>query len=141
MGKRRHFDSSNRNEKSHNVEPLYTSNSPWDPLNQPGFERRDQSYVRKIKPQNANQSLLMDAMAQHNLVVAVGPAGTGKTYLAITAAVEALEAGRVDRIILSRPAVEAGETLGFLPGDLQEKMSPFLRLFMMRSMTAWAANV
>ena len=66
-------------------------------------------------------------MAQHSLVVAVGPAGTGKTYLAITAAVEALEAGRVDRIILSRPAVEAGETLGFLPGDLQEKMSPFLR--------------
>ena len=127
MGKRRHFDHSNRNEKTHNVEPLYTSNSPWDPLNQPAFERRDQSYIRKIKPQNANQAALIDAMAQNNLVVAAGPAGTGKTYLAITAAVEALEAGKVDRIILSRPAVEAGETLGFLPGDLQEKMSPFLR--------------
>jgi phosphate starvation-inducible PhoH-like protein len=127
MGKRRHFDHSNRNEKSHNVEPLYAKSSPWDPLNQPAFDRRDQSYVRKIKPQNANQSLLLDAMAQNSLVVAAGPAGTGKTYLAITAAVEALEAGRVDRIILSRPAVEAGETLGFLPGDLQEKMSPFLR--------------
>ena len=127
MGKRRQFEHSNRNEKAHNVEPLYASKSPWDPLNSPSFERRDQSYVRKIKPQNANQTLLHEAMAQNNLVVAVGPAGTGKTYLAITAAVEALEAGKVDRIILSRPAVEAGETLGFLPGDLQEKMSPFLR--------------
>ena len=126
MGKR-HSDHSNRHEKSHNVEPLYPSKSPWDPLNQPSFERRDQSYVRTIKPQNANQTLLLEAMAKHNLVVAAGPAGTGKTYLAITAAVEALEAGRVDRILLSRPAVEAGETLGFLPGDLQEKMSPFLR--------------
>jgi phosphate starvation-inducible PhoH-like protein len=123
MGKRH----SDRHEKSHNVEPLYPSKSPWDPLNQPGIDRRDQSYVRKIKPQNANQTRLLEAMANHNLVVAAGPAGTGKTYLAITAAVEALEAGRVDRIILSRPAVEAGETLGLLPGDLQEKMSPFLR--------------
>src|ERR1700674_5085701 len=127
MGKRRHFESSTRADKSHNVEPLYASKSPWDPLNQPSFERRDQSYVRKIKPQDANQSALLEAMAQHNLVVAAGPAGTGKTYLAITAAVEALEAGRVDRIILSRPAVEAGETLGFLPGDIQEKMAPYLR--------------
>ena len=127
MGKRRQFDHSNRNEKSHNVEPIYGSKSPWDPLNQPAFDRRDQSYIRKIKPQNANQELLLEAMAKNSLVVATGPAGTGKTYLAITAAVEALEAGRVDRIILSRPAVEAGETLGFLPGDLQEKMSPFLR--------------
>ena len=127
MGKRRHFEHSDRNDKTHNVEPLYKKNSPWDPLNQPAFDRRDQSYVRKIKPQNANQTALYEAMAKHNLVVATGPAGTGKTYLAISAAVEALEAGRVDRIILSRPAVEAGETLGFLPGDLQDKMAPFLR--------------
>ena len=127
MGKRR--DQLNRKEKFYNVEPLYGRNSPWDPLNSPAFDRRDQSYVRKVKPQNANQSLLLDAMAENALVVSVGPAGTGKTYLAITAAVEALEAGRVDRIILSRPAIEAGETLGFLPGDLQEKMSPFLRWF------------
>jgi phosphate starvation-inducible PhoH-like protein len=127
MSKRRHFESSNRNDQ-HNIEPMYKTNSPWDPLNQPGFEqRRDQSYIRKIKPQNANQASLMEAMAKHSLVVAAGPAGTGKTYLAITAAVEALEAGRVDRIILSRPAVEAGETLGFLPGALEEKMAPFLR--------------
>ena len=118
MTKRHRFESHSshsRHEKTHNVEPLYGSKSPWDPLNQPGFDRRDQSYIRKIKPQNANQSALIDAMAQNNVVVAVGPAGTGKTYLAISAAVEALEEGRVDRIILSRPAVEAGETIGFLP--------------------------
>ena len=127
MTKRRHFEQSNRYEKAHNVEPLYTSNSPWDPLNQPSFERRDQSYLRKIKPHNANQAALLEAMAKNSLVVAVGPAGTGKTYLAISAAVEAMEAGRVDRIVLSRPAVEAGESIGFLPGDLQEKMAPFLR--------------
>ncbi|MDD3370743.1 MAG: PhoH family protein [Alphaproteobacteria bacterium] len=125
MGKR--YDRLSRTEKAYNVEPLYGRNSPWDPLNNPAFDRRDQSYVRKVKPQNVNQSLLMEAMAENSLVMALGPAGTGKTYLAITAAVEALEAGQVDRIILSRPAVEAGETLGYLPGDLQEKMSPFLR--------------
>ncbi len=128
MGKRRNFEYGNRHhDKPHNVEPLYTTNSPWDPLNQPAFHRRDQGYVRKIKPQNANQSTLLEAMAKHSLVVAAGPAGTGKTYLAISAAVEALEAGRVDRIILSRPAIEAGESIGFLPGALEEKMAPFLR--------------
>lgn len=130
MAKRRSYESSNRNDKSHythNVEPLYASNSPWDPLNQPSFDRRDQSYVRTVKPQNANQRLLLDAMSEHNLVIAAGPAGTGKTYLAISAAVEAMEAGKVDRIVLSRPAVEAGETIGFLPGDMHEKMAPFLR--------------
>jgi phosphate starvation-inducible PhoH-like protein len=127
MSKRRHYDHSNRSEKSWNVEPLYTGQSAWDPLNNPAFDRRDQSYIRKIKPQNSNQAALIEAMAKHHLVVAAGPAGTGKTYLAISAAVEALEAGRVDRIVLSRPAVEAGETLGFLPGDIQEKMSPYLR--------------
>jgi phosphate starvation-inducible PhoH-like protein len=106
----------------------HRSSHPWDPLEQPAFlGRRDQSYVRKVKPQSPNQALFIEAMAKHNLVIAVGPAGTGKTYLAISAAVEALEAGRVDRIILSRPAIEAGESLGFLPGDLHEKMAPFLR--------------
>jgi phosphate starvation-inducible protein PhoH and related proteins len=127
MSKRRHFDHSNRNERSHNVEPLFTGQSSWDPLNNPAFDRRDQSYVRKIKPQNANQAMLWEAMAKHHLVVAAGPAGTGKTYLAISAAVEALEAGRVDRIILARPAIEAGESIGYLPGDIQEKMAPYLR--------------
>ncbi len=101
--------------------------SAWDPLEQPGFGRREQRYVRKIRPQNANQASLLEAMAKENMIVAIGPAGTGKTYLAISSAVEALESGRVDRIILSRPAVESGEHLGFLPGDLQEKMAPYLR--------------
>jgi len=69
----------------------------------------------------------MKAIREHNLALALGPAGTGKTYLAISAAVEAFEEGKVSRIILSRPAVEAGESLGFLPGDMQEKLAPYLR--------------
>ncbi len=74
-----------------------------------------------------NQRRLMEAIDSHHLSLALGPAGTGKTYLAISAAVEAFEEGRVGRIMLSRPAVEAGESLGFLPGDLQEKLAPYLR--------------
>jgi phosphate starvation-inducible PhoH-like protein len=110
-----------------NVHPLYgnAAHGHWDPLN--GEEQRDQSYVKKVRPMNPNQQLLLDAMQSQNVVVALGPAGTGKTYLAISAAVEALEAGEVGRIVLSRPAVEAGESLGFLPGDLQEKLAPYLR--------------
>jgi phosphate starvation-inducible PhoH-like protein len=128
MSKRRHYEQSNRTEKSYNVEPLHNGQSAsWDPLNQPAFNRRDQSYIRTIKPQTPNQAVLLEALAKNNLVIAAGPAGTGKTYLAIAAAVEALEAGRVDRIVLSRPAIEAGETIGFLPGDMHEKMAPFLR--------------
>ncbi len=69
----------------------------------------------------------MEAIASHNLTIAIGPAGTGKTYLAICAAVEALEKGKVEKIILSRPAMEAGESLGYLPGDMHEKMAPYLR--------------
>ena len=88
---------------------------------------RDQSYVRKIRPRSDNQRILMEAIENKPLTLAVGPAGTGKTYLAISAAVEALEMGTVSRIVLSRPAVEAGENLGFLPGDMNEKMDPYLR--------------
>lgn len=127
MAKRRRNEPAAHTEKTHNVEPLYAKDSPWDPLDNHTSQRREQSSARKVKPQNANQSLLLEAMGRNNMVIAAGPAGTGKTYLAITAAVDALDAGRVDRIILSRPAVEAGETLGFLPGDLQEKMAPYLR--------------
>ncbi|HEX4295706.1 MAG TPA: PhoH family protein [Rhizomicrobium sp.] len=76
---------------------------------------------------SSTQQRLMDAIDERSVVVALGPAGTGKTYLAIAKAVEALEAGRAGRIVLSRPAVEAGESLGFLPGDLQEKLAPYLR--------------
>jgi phosphate starvation-inducible protein PhoH and related proteins len=88
---------------------------------------RDQSYIRKIRPRSDNQRLLMEAIETRPLTLAVGPAGTGKTYLAICAAVEALEAGSISRVILSRPAVEAGENLGFLPGDMREKLDPYLR--------------
>ena len=98
----------------------------WDPLD--GMpDRRDQSYVKNVRPRSEGQKRLMEAINTHNLVLAIGPAGTGKTYLAVTAAVEAFEAGKVDRIILSRPAVEAGEKIGYLPGDLQDKMAPYLR--------------
>ncbi len=88
---------------------------------------RDQSYIRKIRPRSDNQRVLMEAIDSKPLTVALGPAGTGKTYLAISAAVEALEGGSVSRILLSRPAVEAGENLGFLPGDMREKLDPYLR--------------
>lgn len=97
----------------------------WHPLN--CDTQRDQSYVKTIKPQSDNQRRLMEAIDNYNVVVALGPAGTGKTYLAVAKAVEALEANKVGRIILSRPAVEAGENLGFLPGDLNEKLAPYLR--------------
>jgi phosphate starvation-inducible PhoH-like protein len=96
----------------------------WSPLDD---GQRDTSYVRRVRPMSENQRRLMEAIDERNLVVALGPAGTGKTYLAITKAVEAFEAGRVARIVLTRPAIEAGESLGYLPGDLAEKMAPFLR--------------
>lgn len=75
----------------------------------------------------AGQLRYLEAMASNNIVMALGPAGTGKTYLAVRTAVEALKAGVVRKLILSRPAVEAGEKLGFLPGDFQQKVNPYLR--------------
>ena len=88
---------------------------------------RDQSYIKKIRTRSDNQRVLLEAIEAKPLTVALGPAGTGKTYVAIAAAVEALENGTVSRIVLSRPAVEAGENLGFLPGDMREKLDPYLR--------------
>lgn len=82
---------------------------------------------KKIQPRTPLQAAYIQAMHNKQLVFGIGPAGTGKTYLAIAAAVELLEQGKVERIILSRPAVEAGENLGFLPGELQEKMDPYMR--------------
>ena len=90
-------------------------------------DHRDQSFVRTIKPRSDNQRQLMEAIETKPLTLALGPAGTGKTYLAIACAVKKLEAGTIDRIILSRPAIEAGEALGYLPGTMEEKMSPYLR--------------
>ncbi|MBW7937072.1 MAG: PhoH family protein, partial [Flavobacteriales bacterium] len=80
-----------------------------------------------IKSRTDNQSKLIEAIRQNDLVFAIGPAGTGKTYIAVAMAVKALKAKEVRRIILTRPAVEAGENLGFLPGDLNEKLSPYLQ--------------
>lgn len=80
-----------------------------------------------IKGRGANQSRYLQAIANHDINFGVGPAGTGKTYLAVACAVEALEANRVQRLLLVRPAVEAGEKLGFLPGDLSQKVDPYLR--------------
>ena len=80
-----------------------------------------------VSPRSAGQAGYMEALASHDMVFGIGPAGTGKTYLAVAQAVAMLQAGRVDRIVLSRPAVEAGERLGFLPGDMKEKVDPYLR--------------
>lgn len=80
-----------------------------------------------IKPRNPNQAAYVANVLQHDVSFGIGPAGTGKTYLAVACAVDALESGQVKRIILTRPAVEAGEKLGFLPGDLAQKVDPYLR--------------
>ncbi|MCP5366324.1 MAG: PhoH family protein [Hyphomicrobiales bacterium] len=82
---------------------------------------------RHISPRSPRQAAYLRAIDDNDLVFGVGPAGTGKTYLAVAKAVERLTQGAVDRIILTRPAVEAGEQLGFLPGDMQEKVDPYLR--------------
>ena len=80
-----------------------------------------------VRGRSSNQQRYLEAMAESDIVFAVGPAGTGKTYLAVAAAIEALERHQVQRIVLSRPLVEAGERLGFLPGDLVQKVDPYLR--------------
>ncbi|PZU72397.1 MAG: phosphate starvation-inducible protein PhoH [Brevundimonas sp.] len=111
------------------VRRLHASNgggrAGWSPY--PSNDDRDQGYLKTLKPKSDGQAELMEAMDHHNLIMALGPAGTGKTYLAVAKAVEALEAGKVGRIVLSRPAVEAGESIGFLPGDMEDKLAPYLR--------------
>ena len=82
---------------------------------------------RLIKAQTTNQRKLVDAVRQNDMVFAIGPAGTGKTYTGVALAVRALKNKEVKRIILTRPAVEAGENLGFLPGDLKEKLDPYMQ--------------
>ena len=89
---------------------------------------RQRSFGRRtVQPKSGNQRRYLDAIEQHDMVFGIGPAGTGKTYLAVAMAISALLAKRVNRIILARPAVEAGERLGFLPGTLQDKIDPYLR--------------
>ena len=82
---------------------------------------------RHINPRSETQGAFIDAMNKYEMVFGLGPAGTGKTFLAVAKAVSAMLEGKVDRIILTRPAVEAGENLGFLPGNLKEKIDPYLR--------------
>ena len=88
-----------------------------------GFRTRK----RRIAARSAGQAVYVKAMRENELVFGLGPAGTGKTYLAVAAAIDLLMGGQVERVILSRPAVEAGERLGFLPGDLRDKVDPYLR--------------
>jgi len=98
---------------------------------------------RVITPKSVNQKRYIDSIRSFDMVIGIGPAGTGKTYLAVAMAVKAFKAKEVSRIILTRPAVEAGEKLGFLPGDLQQKVDPYLRplydgLFdMLKHMSVW----
>ncbi len=82
---------------------------------------------KQVKPKTRGQQKYVDTIKNHDVVFAIGPAGTGKTYLAVVMAIKALRNKDVDRLVLTRPAVEAGEKLGFLPGDLQEKIDPYLR--------------
>ena len=82
---------------------------------------------RRVAPKTRNQKAYTDAIREHKVVFGIGPAGTGKTYLAVALAVDALNRGEVSRIILTRPAVEAGESLGFLPGDMMAKVDPYFR--------------
>jgi len=118
--------------KTADVHTLHTDDKhgKWHPLMDAAAgddSLRDQRYVKNVSPRSEGQRQLMEAVDQHNLVMALGPAGTGKTYLAISKAVEAFEKGEVGRIVLTRPAVEAGESLGFLPGEMEDKIAPYLR--------------
>ncbi|WP_031551789.1 PhoH family protein [Parvularcula oceani] len=107
-----------------NVRQLFEDG--WSPISAEE-PQREQRFVKNLRPRGPAQAALMKAIDDCSVVFATGPAGTGKTYLAVAKAVEALEAGTVGRIVLSRPAVEAGESLGYLPGDMEEKLSPYLR--------------
>lgn len=106
---------------------IANGSKPYHKQQTPVEEAAPTPWTKNVTPRPGNQTRLMDALTSYELVLALGPAGTGKTFLSITAAVQAMDNGDVERIILTRPNVEAGESLGFLPGDLQEKMDPYLR--------------
>ena len=114
----------------HDVERLVLDGASGS-LSEPGAQQELRIILpglrRVIGPKSAGQRDYLQLIAQNDIVVGIGPAGTGKTYLAVAAAVDALARKRVRRIVLARPAVEAGESLGFLPGDLHEKVDPYLR--------------
>jgi len=112
------------------IEEATLQGSLFSPEEAPGLTAFDHIATRKrgpVRARNAAQNAYIKALKQNELVFAEGPAGTGKTWLAVGYAVSLLEAGQVDRLIISRPAVEAGERLGFLPGDMREKVDPYLR--------------
>ncbi len=110
---------------------LYLQESAVESLSSSKRDKGDQLVIKTrkafIKPKGKNQQGYVKQIRKHDINFGIGPAGTGKTYLAVACAVEALEADRVERIMLVRPAVEAGEKLGFLPGDLSQKIDPYLR--------------
>jgi len=93
----------------------------------PSHDLSVQTRRGELKARTANQVGYLNQIATHDITFGIGPAGTGKTYLAVACAVDALERSAVQRIVLTRPAVEAGEKLGFLPGDLGQKVDPYLR--------------
>ena len=107
------------------AEPMLDGIVRHEPGEAPGIMIRTRK--KTIVPRSAMQARYMEALNAHDIIFALGPAGTGKTYLAVAQAVSQLISGSVDRLILSRPAVEAGERLGFLPGDMKEKVDPYLR--------------
>ncbi len=98
-----------------------------DLIEHPAYEHISDRLPKRARPKTAGQRRYVDAIHHHSLTFGIGPAGTGKTYLAVAMAVIALKDKKVKRIILTRPAVEAGEKLGFLPGDMQAKIDPYLR--------------
>lgn len=114
------------------VHLLISENFDIQYQDEPGQHKPQKEFSLKtkkglIKPRNPNQAVYVANVLNHDVSFGIGPAGTGKTYLAVACAVDALESGQVKRIILTRPAVEAGEKLGFLPGDLAQKVDPYLR--------------
>jgi len=124
MAKRSARYKSRETTSNENVHPLFPPRGGWSPRDDGA---RDRKYVKNVRAMSPAQQKLLDALDERSVTIALGPAGTGKTYLAIAKGVEALEQGRISRMVLSRPAVEAGESLGFLPGDLEQKLAPYLR--------------
>ena len=118
------FNAAHYHSEEDKVRALFPGTS-WSPEEREPM--RDQRFMRNVKPRSEGQAALMKSIDAFNLVLALGPAGTGKTFLAVAKGVEALESGSVSRIVLSRPAVEAGESIGFLPGAMEEKLAPYLR--------------
>ncbi len=105
------------------VQLMLAGDSSMNDAQAPGLQTRRAD----LKPRTPNQAAYLDNIANHDVTFGIGPAGTGKTYLAVACAVDALQRSAVQRIVLTRPAVEAGERLGFLPGDLNQKIDPYLR--------------